>query len=118
MATSKTNPWARFGRATKKPISYDVENLTFLDGEPLLSFFHGIDLVTATPITAGVFVAGGPIAAAGAITGSLPYRRPWSQYQQWDTVGMYVVPNCTTPDELGGKALDIAGQMTIDIMLG
>jgi hypothetical protein len=29
---------------------------------------------------------------------------------------MYVVPNCTTPDELGGKALDIAGQIIVDIM--
>jgi multimeric flavodoxin WrbA len=38
------------------------------------------------------------------------------QYQEWDIVGMYIVPNCTTPDELGARALDTARQMAIDIM--
>jgi len=40
------------------------------------------------------------------------------QYQQWSIVGKYVVPYCTTPDELGEEALDIARQMARDIMLG
>ena len=40
------------------------------------------------------------------------------QYQQWSIVGKYVVPYCTTPDELGDEALDIARQMASDIMFG
>ena len=38
------------------------------------------------------------------------------QYQQWIIVGKYVVPYCTTPDELGDEALDTARQMASDIM--
>ena len=40
------------------------------------------------------------------------------EYQEWDIVGKYIVPNCTTPDELGARALDTARQMAIDIMRG
>jgi multimeric flavodoxin WrbA len=38
------------------------------------------------------------------------------QYQQWNIVGKYVVPYCTTPDELGDEALGTARQMAGDIM--
>jgi hypothetical protein len=40
------------------------------------------------------------------------------QYQQWSIVGKYIVPYCTTPDELGDEALDTARQMARDIMHG
>jgi multimeric flavodoxin WrbA len=40
------------------------------------------------------------------------------QYQQWSIVGKYVVPYCTTPDELGDEALETARQMASDIMRG
>jgi multimeric flavodoxin WrbA len=40
------------------------------------------------------------------------------QYQEWNIVGKYVVPYCTTPDELGDEALDTARQMASDIMRG
>lgn len=40
------------------------------------------------------------------------------QYQQWNIVGKYVVPYCTTPDELGDEALGTARQMAGDIMRG
>jgi multimeric flavodoxin WrbA len=40
------------------------------------------------------------------------------QYQEWNIVGMYVVPHCTTPDELGREALDTARQMADDITRG
>jgi multimeric flavodoxin WrbA len=38
------------------------------------------------------------------------------QYQEWSIVGKYIVPYCTTPDELGDEALDTARQMARDIM--
>lgn len=37
-------------------------------------------------------------------------------YQQWHIVGKYVLPYCSTPDELGNEALDIARQMALDLM--
>lgn len=40
------------------------------------------------------------------------------RYQQWDIVGKYVVPSCTTPDALGGKAIETAKQMFRDIVGG
>jgi len=40
------------------------------------------------------------------------------QYQEWNIVGMYVVPHCTTPDELGREALDTARQMADDVTRG
>jgi len=40
------------------------------------------------------------------------------QYQQWNIVGKYVVPYCTTPDMLGDEALDTARQMASDIIRG
>jgi multimeric flavodoxin WrbA len=41
-----------------------------------------------------------------------------AQYQQWNVVGKYVVPFCTTPDALGDKAIETAKQMTRDIVGG
>jgi len=41
-----------------------------------------------------------------------------SQFQQMKVVGTYVVPNCTTPDALGGKADETAQQMATDIIGG
>jgi len=38
-------------------------------------------------------------------------------YQEWCIVGKYVVPYCSTPDELGEEAFDIARQMARDILL-
>jgi len=38
------------------------------------------------------------------------------QYQQWDIVGKYIVPSCTTPDALGDRAMEIAKQMAWDIL--
>jgi multimeric flavodoxin WrbA len=40
------------------------------------------------------------------------------QYQEWSIVGKYVVPYCTTPDELGDEALETARQMASDILQG
>ncbi|HSR33808.1 MAG TPA: flavodoxin family protein [Anaerolineae bacterium] len=39
------------------------------------------------------------------------------QYQEWCIVGKYVVPYCSTPDELGDEAFDVARQMARDIMV-
>jgi len=38
------------------------------------------------------------------------------QYQQWSIVGKYIVPYCSTPDELGEEALDTARQLADDIL--
>jgi multimeric flavodoxin WrbA len=40
------------------------------------------------------------------------------QYQQWNIVGKYIVPFCTTPDALGDKATETAEQMAKDIVGG
>ena len=40
------------------------------------------------------------------------------QYQQWSIVGKYVVPYCSTPDELGDEAFDTARRMARDITVG
>jgi hypothetical protein len=40
------------------------------------------------------------------------------EYQGWNIIGKYVVPYCSTPDELGDEARDIARQMARDILLG
>jgi multimeric flavodoxin WrbA len=40
------------------------------------------------------------------------------QYQEWSIVGKYIVPYCSTPDELGDEALDTARKMASDIMRG
>jgi len=39
-----------------------------------------------------------------------------SRYQQLDVFGMYVIPFCSTPDELGDRAMETAKQMAVDIM--
>ena len=39
-----------------------------------------------------------------------------SRYQQMVVVGTYVVAECTTPDELGDKAIDTAKRMATDIV--
>jgi multimeric flavodoxin WrbA len=41
-----------------------------------------------------------------------------SEYQAWDVVGKYVVPFCSTPDELGDRAMETAKQMAGDIVGG
>ena len=41
-----------------------------------------------------------------------------SEYQAWDVVGKYVVPFCSTPDELGDRAMETARQMAGDIVGG
>ena len=40
------------------------------------------------------------------------------QYQQWDIVGKYIVPSCTTPEVLGDRAMETAKQMVRDIVGG
>jgi len=40
------------------------------------------------------------------------------QYQQWDIVGKYIVPSCTTPEALGDRAMETAKQMARDIVGG
>jgi len=40
------------------------------------------------------------------------------QYQQWDIVGKYIVPSCTTPEALGDRAMETAKQMVRDIVGG
>jgi multimeric flavodoxin WrbA len=39
-------------------------------------------------------------------------------YQEWDVVGQYVVPFCTTPDELGDQAMETARQLAGSIVAG
>jgi len=40
------------------------------------------------------------------------------QYQQWNIVGKYIVPSCTTPEALGDRAMETARQMAGDIVGG
>lgn len=38
------------------------------------------------------------------------------EYMRCETIGKYVVANCTTPDELGPRAYDVAERMARDVM--
>lgn len=64
--------------------------------------------------TALLVTCGGPIEGNADLIQEAFERE--GQYQQWNIVGKYVVPFCTTPDALGDKAMETAKQMTRDIV--
>ncbi|MDH4137926.1 MAG: flavodoxin family protein [Anaerolineae bacterium] len=66
--------------------------------------------------TALLVTCGGPIEGNADLIQEAFERE--GQYQQWNIVGKYVVPFCTTPDALGDKAMETAKQMTRDIVGG
>jgi len=71
-----------------------------------------------TPLLGGKRIAllvtcGGPIEGNADLIQEAFERE--GQYQQWNIVGKYVVPFCTTPDALGDKAMETAEQMVGDI---
>ncbi len=64
--------------------------------------------------TALLVTCGGPVEENADLIQTAFVRE--SQYQQMIVVGTYVVAECTTPDELGDKALNTAKQMATDIV--
>jgi multimeric flavodoxin WrbA len=64
--------------------------------------------------TALLVTCGGPIEDNADLIQEAFQRE--SQYQQMNVVGTYVVPHCTTPDELGNKAVEAAKQMAADLV--
>jgi len=66
--------------------------------------------------TALLVTCGGPVEGNADLIQEAFERE--GQYQQWNIVGKYVVPFCTTPDALGDKAMETAKQMTRDIVGG
>lgn len=66
--------------------------------------------------TALLVTCGGPIEGNADLIQEAFERE--GQYQQWNIVGKYVVPFCSTPDALGDKAMETAKQMTRDIVGG
>ncbi len=64
--------------------------------------------------TALLVTCGGPVEENADLIQTAFVRE--SQYQQMIVVGTYVVAECTTPDELGDKALNTAKQMVADII--
>jgi multimeric flavodoxin WrbA len=74
-----------------------------------------------TPLLGGKRIAllvtcGGPIAENADLIQEAFDRE--SRYQAWNVVGKYVVPFCSTPDELGDRAMETAKQMAGDIVGG
>jgi multimeric flavodoxin WrbA len=63
--------------------------------------------------TALLVTCGGPVEGNADLIQEAFERE--GQYQQWNIVGKYVVPFCTTPDALGDKAMETAEQMVGDI---
>ena len=64
--------------------------------------------------TALLVTCGGPIEGNADLIQEAFERE--GQYQQWNIVGKYVVPFCSTPDALGDRAMETAKQMTRDIV--
>jgi multimeric flavodoxin WrbA len=63
--------------------------------------------------TALLVTCGGPIEGNADLIQEAFDRE--GRYQQWNVVGKYIVPFCTTPDALGDKATEIAERMARDI---
>jgi multimeric flavodoxin WrbA len=66
--------------------------------------------------TALLVTCGGPVEGNADLIQEAFERE--GQYQQWNIVGKYVVPFCTTPDALGAKAMETAKRMARDIVGG
>jgi multimeric flavodoxin WrbA len=64
--------------------------------------------------TALLVTCGGPVEENADLIQEVFDRE--GRYEQWDVVGKYVVPFCTTPDALGDRAMETAKQMAGDIV--
>lgn len=64
--------------------------------------------------TALLVTCGGPVEENADLIQEAFERE--SKYQQMNVVGTYVVPNCTSPEALGNKAVETAKQMAEEIM--
>jgi len=78
----------------------------------------GYDTPQCTALLSGKRVAllvtcGGPVEENADLIQEAFKRE--SKYQQMNVIGTYIVPNCTTPEALGNKAVETAKQMAAEI---
>lgn len=64
--------------------------------------------------TALLITCGGPVEENADLIQEAFERE--SKYQQMNVVGTYVIPNCTTPEALGNKAVETAKQIAAEIV--
>ena len=97
--------------------SFPAQMKALVDRQNCLVKDYGTDQGTAWlkgKLTALLVTCGGPVEENADLIQTAFVRE--SQYQQMIVVGTYVVAECTTPDELGDKAMNTARQMVADLV--